>query len=168
MKKKTIISIIALYLICSYTFAQNKRTIGLSANVQSNQLGISLPIWVNQKIVLEPFIGIQSVSNIGTDLSIGLIPKYYFKNEKFAPYLGMGLGIIRYIPSNDNAISKSASNDFLGSLLFGIDYFIEPKFSVGIQAQGNCAIPSDNSNRFGSMGNNSFNTATVILVSLYF
>ncbi len=166
--KKTIICSIALFLTCSYTFAQNKRTIGLSANVQSNQLGISLPIWVNQKIVIEPFFGIQNVSKVGTDLSIGFSPKYYLKNEKIAPYLGLGLGLIRYIPSNDNAIAKNASNDYLSSLLFGIDYFIDPKFSVGLQAQGNFAFPDNNSNRFGSTGNSTFNTATALLVSLYF
>ncbi|MFZ4797559.1 MAG: hypothetical protein ACOYMA_08685 [Bacteroidia bacterium] len=169
MKKiRTVISVIILTCLSVIGYAQKKRNVGLSAGIQSNQYGISMPVWVSDKVVLEPYIGLKYINKVGSELSLGFTPKYYFKNEKIAPYIGLGLGLVSYKPADENVINKIATTSFVSGFLFGIDYFLDPKFSIGVQAQGNFLFPNGSSYQMGIENNVIFNTASAVVVSIYF
>jgi hypothetical protein len=53
-------------------------------------------------------------------------------------------------------------------LAFGAEYFIDPRFSIGIELQGNATKSDKNSMRFGNPGNWNFNLATMVSANMYF
>jgi len=165
---KRILLITALIFIFSIsTFAQSddtKRSVGLTAAIQDQQLDFLIPIWVSDRAVLAPNIGVVSAQDVGTDLSLGLVLKSYLRETVDAvPYLVFRGGAIFGIPSEGDTIT-----DFVLGVGFGGEYFFEPKFSVGIEIQGNASISDEGSFRFGNPGNTNFNTATVLTASIYF
>ena len=168
MKKIIVFILFLTFLSSGYLFSQAERTIGLSGSIQSNQLGISLPIWLGEKFVLAPALDFEYAEKIGTDFSIGLAPRFYFKNEKLSPYFGLKLGTAINIPSSDNTIDEETKWDILGGVAFGAEYFLGDNFSVGVEAQGNFTKSDKNSNRFGNPDGLNFNTATMISATIYF
>ena len=168
MKKTVIFTLFVFLLASTCLFSQTKRKIGLSGSLQSNQLGISVPIWMSEKIVLAPSVGFQFAEKIGTDLSVGLAPRYYLKNEQLAPYFGLKLGAAINMPSSENTIDESTKVDLVGGVAFGAEYFIAEHFSLGVEAQGNCTKSAKNSNRFGNPDGFNINTATMVSATIYF
>lgn len=168
MKKSIIFTLLVFLFASTSLFCQTKRKIGLSGSLQSSQLGISMPIWVSEKFVLAPSVGFQFAEKIGSDLSIGLAPRFYLKNEQLAPYFGLKLGAAINMPSSENIIDQSTKVDLIGGLAFGAEYFIADHFSLGVEAQGNCTKSDKNSNRFGNSDGLNFNTATMVSATIYF
>lgn len=166
MKKIFTFSFAAILFAYSL-FGQEKRSIGLSGSLQSNQLGISLPIWVTKNVVIAPVFQIASAQNIGTDFAIGIVPRYYFKTEKVSPYIGLKAGIANFNPSSKNLIDKS-SKDIIVGLAGGAEYFFTEKFSMGVEAQLNFTKSGIDSYRFGNPDGMNFNTATMISATVYF
>jgi hypothetical protein len=165
---KKILTLLVLIIFVKHSYCQKQRTFGLSANIQGNQLGIAVPIWLSKKFVLEPFVSVQHVESVGTDVGLGLTPKFYFKAEKIAPYIGLSLGVLNFNPAKENPVIKTGTTDIASGLVFGIDYFFEPKFSVGVQTQANFFSPGANSSRFSSNKGIIFNTASAVILSIYF
>ncbi|MCK9617017.1 MAG: hypothetical protein M0R21_04195 [Lentimicrobiaceae bacterium] len=168
MKKIIIVIAFLTFFSSNYLFSQTDRKIGLSGSVQSSQFGISLPIWLGEKFVLAPALDFEYAEKIGTDFSIGLAPRFYFKKDKLSPYFGLKLGTLINIPSSDNTIDSKTKYDFIGGLAFGAEYFLGDNFSLGVEAQGNFTKSDKNSNRFGNSGGLNFNTATMIFATIYF
>ncbi len=143
---------------------ENERSIGITASLQSEQLDFLIPIWTSERLVIAPNISFISAQDIGSDLSLGLTFKNYLKDiEDAVPYVAFRGGAIFGIPSDGDTIA-----DFLVGAGFGGDYFFKPKFSIGIEIQGNLSISDEGSFRFGNPGNMNFNTATALTASIYF
>jgi hypothetical protein len=140
------------------------RTWGLSASIQGGQLDIILPIWAGDKVVIAPAFNFVYVEDAGVDVGIGIVPRFYLQMDKVAPYVGGRAGAFLGLPSG----SAEDTTDWLLGLAFGGEYFLNPKFSVGVEAQANCTISDDLSDRFGNPGGLSLNTATAVFASVYF
>ncbi|MCK9423780.1 MAG: hypothetical protein M0Q38_14405 [Bacteroidales bacterium] len=168
MKKKIIFTVFTFLLLTDFLFAQHKGKIGLSGSIQSDQFGILIPIWLGEKVVLAPAFDFKFAEKVGTDFSIGLVPRFYFKNEKLCPYFGLKVGTAINIPSTDNKVESETTYDIIGGLAVGAEYFIVDYFSLGVEAQGNFTKSSKESNRFGNPGGLNFNTATMISATIYF
>lgn len=168
MKNKTILLITVLSLLPKLSSSQDKIIIGLSGTVQSTQFGILIPMWLDERFVIAPAFDLEFVEKVGTDLSIGLVPRFYFNNEQLAPYFGLKIGTIINIPSSKNEVDSDEKLDFIGGLAFGAEYFISDMFSLGVEAQGNLTKSDKNSIRFGNPDGINFNTATMISATIYF
>jgi hypothetical protein len=142
------------------------RTVGISASLQNNIYGINLPIWLHPKFVLAPSIGINYAQNIGTDYTIGLMPKFYLKTEKLSPFIDFKIAAIFNSPQTTN--DTNSKTDLLIGTGFGGEYFFNDNFSVSAEFQGNLTSSDKLSNRFGNPGNINFNLATVVTINVYF
>ena len=143
------------------------RTVGISATIQTTQMGIMIPFWVNSQITIAPAIDLQWGEKIGTDFTFGVVPHFYFSKDKLKPYLGLRAGIATYIPSGDND-QEVRSTDWITGIAFGGEYFFDPRFSIGIELQGNATKSDKNSMRYNNPGNWNFNLATMVSANLYF
>jgi hypothetical protein len=161
---KKLIFIVVLILSSSITNAQEERTWGVSANIQSNQFEFLIPIWASPTSTISPSISFVAAQDGGADLSLGLVPKFYLSEpEEAVPFVSFRGGAIIGIPNRGDPIV-----DFLFGAGFGGEYFFKPKFSVGIELQGNLTISDEGSFRFGNPGNVNFNTATSLTASIFF
>lgn len=146
----------------------NNRTVGITASIQQSQLGILVPIWVGPKVSISPGLDIAYAQTVGTDLGIGVVPKFYLKAEKLSPYFSMRAGAIFNIPSSDNEIQDETKVDILAGLGFGAEYFFDEHFSMGVEAQANFTFSDESSDRFGNPDGMNFNTAAAVTASIYF
>lgn len=177
MLKKVLVAIVLIIGLINSSFAQEaekSRTLGLSATIQQGQFGLMLPIWFSKNFVLAPAFQFLYAEKVGMDFSAGLVPRYYFKTEKIAPYLGLIAGVAVNKPAEQIPVfgmppqDNSARIDFIAGLAFGADYFFDPRFSIGVEAQGNFTKSDNKSSRFGNKGGINFNTATMVTASVYF
>jgi len=160
--------LLVLTIVTINLFAQEtkKRCVGLSTTFQQSDLGIQVPIWLSNKMTLAPYISFAMVTDAGNDIGIGIIPKFYLNTNKLSPYIGFKFATIIYNPPA-SANSKSTS-DLLIGMAFGGDYFFDPQFAIGVEAQLNYAISDDNSDRFGNPGGGNLNTAMAVSASVFF
>ena len=168
IRKRILFSLFAVLLLSSTSFSQGETKIGISGSVQANQLGILLPVRINERVVVAPAFDFKFAETVGVDFSVGLVPRFYLNDEKLAPYFGLKFGAMINIPSSDNVIDDETKVDFLGGLAFGAEYFLSESFSFGVEAQGNVTKSAENSYRFGNPGGINFNTATMISATIYF
>jgi len=156
-----------MIILATTVFSQDKTKIGLSGSIQENQFGILIPFCIEEKFVLAPAFNVVYAEKVGSEFSIGLVPKYYIKKDKISPYLGLKLGAIINIP-NSKILDFETKVDIVGGLAFGGEYFIDDNFSFGVEAQGNLTKSDKNSMRFGNADGINFNTATMIYATIYF
>ena len=145
-----------------------KRTIGIGASIQSSEFGITIPIWITKNFVLAPAIGLSYAETVSTDVAFGLMPKYYFKTDKFAPFIDIKFAAIMNYPSKDNTIDDEKELDYLGGIGFGAEYFFSPHFSFGVEAQANMTISDKDSDRYGNPDGVNMNLATAVIANIYF
>jgi hypothetical protein len=158
---------VSLFGAVKPTVSQEKaveRTFGLSASIQGGQLDVILPVWAGNKVVIAPAFNIVYVEDAGVDLGIGIAPRFYLQMDNVAPYIGGRVGTFFNLPSGN----AKNSTDWLLGLAVGGEYFLNPKFSLGVEAQTNFAISDDLSGRFGNPGGLSLNTAAAVFASVYF
>ncbi len=168
MKNKNLLLLLAIVIISKSSFSQDKKTIGISGTIQGSQFGIVLPVWLGDKFVLAPAFEFKAAEGIGTELGLGLNPRFYTKKEKLSPYFGLRAGVIINTPSSKNTIETSTKTDVLAGLAFGAEYFLSDNFSFGVEIQGNFTISNENSNRFGNPDGVNFNTGTMVSATVYF
>jgi hypothetical protein len=171
MKKLIFITLIGLFVFEVSVYGQNEKEnhpFGVSSTIQSGQLGISMPVWLGEKFVLAPAVDFKYAEKVGTDISIGVAPRFYLKKEKLAPYWGFRIGTLINIPASDNEVDDQTKLDILAGLNFGGEYYLSDRFSVGIEAQGNLTKSDKNSGRFGNPGGVNINLATLIFATMYF
>jgi len=167
MKRALIISIVLL-LVVKTLYSQSDVKVGLSGTLQSNQFGISVPVWLGQALVLAPGFDLRYAETVGTDFSVGLAGRHYLKKEKLCPYFGLKAGTAFFMPSSENAIDASTRVDVLVGIAFGLEYFITDNLSFGVEPQGNFTKSHKNSSRYGNPGGLNFNTATMLSATIYF
>ncbi|MCI0696980.1 hypothetical protein L0337_33865 [candidate division KSB1 bacterium] len=161
----TFASILAIFIF-QPVYAQTQpedRTFGLSASFQESQFDIILPFWIEQRAVLAPAISAVYAEDIGTDLGAGLVFRGYFGMRKVTPYLGARFGALISMPSRSDSIT-----DFFFGLLYGGEFFLDPHFSIGVEAQANLVKSDEKSTRFGNPGGVNINTAAAVIVNAYF
>jgi hypothetical protein len=165
---KSALTILLFICLASPAYTQKEIKIGLTGSIQGDQLGILVPIWLGEKFVLAPAFQINYAETIGTDIGIGVVPRFYIKKETLAPYIGFKFGAMINKPSSDNSIDNETKTDIIGGVAFGGEYFIGDNFSLGVEAQGNVTKSGENSNRYGNPDGFNFNTATMISATIYF
>ena len=133
-----------------------KRTVGLAASLQGGQANILVPIWLGDRFVLAPAVSLQHIENTITNLGLGAVARFYLYMERVAPYFGGQASALIGIPSGGGG---STTNLSIG-VLFGGEFFLHPKFSVGLEAHGDLFLPDT--------GPYSFNTSTTVIANVYF
>jgi len=112
------------------------RKFGLTASVQGGQTAILVPIWVGDATTIAPgfsFNFVENGSTFGTDLiQLGLLlaPRFYIDMPRVAPYFTIRGGVL----FNFISVFNDFTDIFLG-IGFGGEYFLNPKFSFGVEAQ---------------------------------
>ncbi len=146
------------------SFAQQQvtRTIGLSASIQSAQSFIVVPIFVGDRLVLAPGVALSYAEGTGTDLGLALGPKFYTEMGRIAPYLALRGAAFVALPSGGSSVI-----DWLFGIAFGGDYFVNPRFSFGVEAQLNATVSDNVSPRFGNPGGVNLDTAAAVNVTIY-
>jgi len=147
--------------------------IGLTASLQDNQLDVLLPIWLNSRLVITPAIGGAWVSDVASDVHLGLICRYNLRQGEAVPYLGIRFGTLILMPADnpsDAGMPKDNPNiiDVVLGPLVGGEYFLKERFSVGVEAQINIALSNEKSRRFGNPDGTNINTATAVFATFYF
>jgi hypothetical protein len=139
----------------SFTIPQST-VFGTSAAV-SDLLDILVPIWLGDVAVIAPGISVLYVENSGTQLGLLLSPRFYLRMSRVAPYIGGRVKAIITIPD-----AGTNTYDWVVGLVFGGEYFVNPKFSFGVETRLNGFIPDPD------VGNFILNTGASILATVYF
>jgi hypothetical protein len=156
--------IIAGFIFLSNCFAQlQKGQVGVSVSVQSPQLDFLIPVCLTENISFSPSIGISSISDHATDIAVGGILRYYFSNNIVSPFVGGRFGALILIPKTGDSIS-----DIVFGPLFGGEYFLGPKLSLGIELQLNIIKSGKYSMRVGNPEGTNINTASALFATIYF
>lgn len=142
---KKIIILTFFCLITATAFAQNrpgKGTKGLAASIQGNQTNILLPIWTSQETVIAPVVGIRYEADIATNLNLGVQSRFYRTlGRDFAHYLGVQ-GLIQHRSPD---VGDDQTDLIIGGTGGG-EYFLNPRFSLGVEAQLNLFLRDGNNN----------------------
>jgi hypothetical protein len=147
----------------------NGNSFGISALVQDSQFDILFPIPTSELIVVAPAVGFLYASEAGSDISFGLVGRFYLNNKVVRPFLGARAGLILFSPaSEDGQTEPESTTDYLVGFLAGGEYFLNEGFSFGIEAQLNAAISDENSIRFGNPGGTNINTGAAVFATVYF
>jgi hypothetical protein len=163
---RTIAVLIAVIACAPSLFGQTKTPssgVGLAASIQEGQFDIMVPIWLSERFTIAPAIGIVWAEDAGSDIRIGIAPRYYLRKEALSPYVGLRLGALMNSPSNG-----SSTTDILIGGAFGGEYFFSEYFSLGVEAQANMVISDSKSARFGNPGKMNLNTAAAVIAGVYF
>lgn len=167
--KKTTLSLVVLFILISLKgISQDHQKIGITGTVQTSQFGVRLPWHLGEKFALVPSFGLNVVEGVTTEFGFALQPRFYFNDEKLAPYFAINIGMILNSPDKDNEIETESQMDMLGGASFGGEYFIDDLLSVNVEIQGNFTKSDVNSFRFGNPDGTNFNFATQVGVTLYF
>ncbi len=161
---KTTLLFLTVFVLTSSCFAQpEKGKVGISVSVQNTQLDFLVPIFVNDHASLSPAFGITNISDQFTDISLGLIMRYYFSKNIVSPYVGARFGALMLTPQDGDLIT-----DFIFGPFFGGEYFFTQYFSVGIELQLNIVKSAEDSMRFDNPNGTNINTATAFIATIYF
>lgn len=161
---KTLQLLIMIILISSSFFAQPQRgKVGVSAEIQTKQMDFLLPIFVNDQVSLSPAVGLVSISDKYTDISLGLLIRYHLFIEKVTPFIGFRAGTLLFLPEEGDMIT-----DLLVGPSFGGEYYFSENFSVGIELQVNVVASGEKSMRFSNPKGTNINSATAIFATIYF
>lgn len=137
--------------------------VGIAASLQDEQLDIILPIWAGESFVLAPAVGFASIGNLGTDLRLAAMARFYLRKSTVSTYIGPKVGAILFSPS-----SGSSTTDILVGGMLGGEYFLTSQFSLGAEVQLNAFFADDASVRFGNPGTTSINTGSAVFATVYF
>lgn len=148
--------------------AQDKSRVGLTGSLQGNQFGILVPIWLGEKFVLAPALDYSYAQKAGSDIGIGLVPRFYLKKATVSPYVGIKAGVMIFKPYFFDNYKPETTVDLIGGVAFGGEYFMSEHFSFGVELQGNFTKSDENSNRFGNPDGVNFNLATQVSATIYF
>ncbi len=155
---------ILLVLSCGHAQeAQRSGLVGMSASFQGGQFDILVPIWVSDQVSLAPAVGIIWNEDNGSDIHLGVAPRFFLTKGKVAPYIGGRAGVLIGSPSNGES-----TKDWIVGLTGGGEYFIDEHFSVGVESQLTFTFSDVNSTRFGNPGKTNLNTGAAVFATVYF
>jgi len=134
------------------------RTWGLAATLQGGQPAVTVPLWMGDTMVIAPGLSLNWVDGVTTNIGLFVQPRFYTNMRRVATYLTGQVGVMMIMPNGGGDTTNLQVSGGLGG-----EYFINPKFSLGIEAllQGLVADIS------GASGK-SITTITVIQGNIYF
>ena len=155
---------IPVQMVCAEESFDHGR-FGLAASIQSNQLDISIPLWLSERFVISPVVSAAYIADglSYSDFGVGALFRYNMRTGRAVPYIGARAGVVILIPDEGDSML-----DIVLGPAFGGEYFFSPHFSIGVEGQVNVAISNDASSRFGNPGGTSINTATAVFATFYF
>lgn len=168
---KRLLLLLSLFILQGKLAAQehkSKHSIGIAATVQDGQFGFLIPIWVDKQFSIAPSLNINVASGVGSEYGIGIVPRYYLRRDKVAPFIGARAAALLFRPKVGNGLDPINTTDILVGGAFGADYFFDQQLAIGIELQGNFTFSDENSLRFNNPGKTNFNTASAIFISIYF
>jgi hypothetical protein len=133
-----------------------KRTVGLAGLIQNGHPEILVPIWLGDRFVLAPAVALQYQENVGSVVGLGGVGRFYLYMERIAPYFGGQVSADITMPDGPGP----NSTDLSIGVLFGGEFFLHQRFSVGVEAHGDFFLPDG--------GNNMFSTSTAVIANVYF
>ena len=161
---KTIFTILTIFIISSFCYSQpQKNNVGISGSIQNSQLDFLIPIFASDKVAIAPSIGIISISDQFTDLSVGALLRYYFTKNIVSPYIGLRFGAMILSPKGGDS-----QTDFILGPCFGGEYYFTQHFSAGLELQLNIAKSGENSLRYNNPNGTNIGTATAFYATIYF
>ncbi len=134
MKVKHSVIIAVLLLLGLISVAQSQETyvvrkFGLTASIQGGQPAIMVPLWLSDTVILAPGIQILYIENVRSDFGLFLAQRFYMEMKRVAPYISAQAGVMFNRP---DVGTKTEDLRFVAG--FGGEYFVNPKFSFGIEA----------------------------------
>lgn len=156
-----IVSVLAMISVAEEPSTQSK--VGLCAYLQSSQFDIAIPMWIAHRAVLVPSVGVTSIEGKASDVRVALMVRFNLGSGKAVPYVGGRVGLMWVTPK----YGESTQDMIVGPAVGG-EYFLDDRFSLGVEAQVNAAISGEKSSRFGNPGGTNINTATAALMTFYF
>ena len=175
---KMIAKRVLLFVFAMFFLAVHSQRVFASEGEQGRpRFGVGVPVsvqidefyfkwWLTDNVTIEPLFGFGMVSvndDKGYNWELGLEVAPRWGDEKLVKFIGVGYAV---------NILKSGSETYTDKLLaieFGLEYFVKEKLSfVGIVG-GNFVFADDGYSPYGSIpGSTTFNTASSLIVYLYF
>ena len=150
-------------LSASVQGAERFTKIGVSASVQGGQTNLMFPYWVSRWVVMAPSVSIMNVSDVGTDMGLGLFVRKNVRQGKAVPYFGARGGVLIFSPEGNDSVT-----DYVVGVAFGGEYLFDDHFSIGVEAQLNVTMSDEQSLRFNNPDGTNVNTATTVSATFYF
>jgi hypothetical protein len=155
--------IILLSVSLGFSQDDEKRNVGLGVTLQSSQMDILYAPYVSDKNALFFGFGFTYIKNLYSDIAIGILPRFYLTNGKISPYIAIRGGAIFHLPEHGEK-----STNILAGTAFGGEYFMDSRFSFGIEAQLNALFLNVNKPSTLNQSNITVNTATAFFGTIYF
>lgn len=140
-------------------------SVGMTASLQGGQRDILIPLWLNQRFVIEPMCTLSSAAqkdDYATDGGVGIMGRVNFTEGRAVPYLGLRTGVLF-----NSTKGQKKTTDFVFGWALGGECFLDPHFSLGVEMQLNSSLSDKNSTRFANPDGTNFNTATAVLATYY-
>ncbi|MEM9050754.1 MAG: hypothetical protein AAGC47_01775 [Bacteroidota bacterium] len=143
--------------------------VGLSATVQAEQFGLLVPVWLSDDIALVPSVRLNYADGLGTDLAVGLSLRDYLREGKVRPYFTPGVAaLFSFVDDSEDELEDASTLDWVLGMAIGGEYFLDPRFSFGVELGLAGYWSDENSNRFGNPDSFGINTSAAVLVNVYF
>ncbi len=154
----TLALVIFASLNSGYAQEEMTRKFGLTGSVQGGQTTILVPLWLGDRLTVAPGFNLIWVDGGTTNIGLQVTPRIYLDMNRIAPYITGTVGVRLNMPN-----AGGDSTDLLLALGLGGEYFINPKFSFGVEALLNGFITDiSGANIFAIV------TATAVHANVYF
>jgi len=141
-----------------YAQGEMTRKFGLTGSVQGGQTTILVPLWLGDRLTVAPGFSLDWEDGGDTDIGLLVMPRLYLDMNRIAPYISGTVGVMLNMPNGGGD-----TTDLMFGLGLGGEYFINPKFSFGVEARLNGMIEDiSGTNVF------SITTGTAVHANVYF
>ncbi len=131
----TLALVIFASLNSGYAQEEMTRKFGLTGSVQGAQTTILVPLWLGDRLTVAPGFNLIWVDGGTTNIGLQVTPRIYLDMNRIAPYITGTVGVRLNMPN-----AGSDTTDLMLALGLGGEYFINPKFSFGVEALLNGSI----------------------------
>jgi len=154
----TLALVIFASLNSGYAQEEMTRRFGLTGSLQGGQTTILVPLWLGDRLTVAPGFNLLWIDGGTTNIGLQVTPRLYFDMNRIAPYISGTIGVLLNMPNGGG----DTTNLILG-IGMGGEYFINPKFSMGVEARLNGAVAD-----FSGANNLTIITATAVHANVYF
>lgn len=154
----TLALVIFASLNSGYAQEEMTRKFGLTGSLQGGQTTILVPLWLGDRLTVAPGFSLLWVDGGTTNIGLQVTPRLYLDMNRIAPYISGTVGVMINMPN----VGGDTTNLILGIGLGG-EYFINPKFSMGVEARLNGAILN-----ISGAGVATITSATAVHANVYF
>lgn len=137
-------------LLTTSLIAQSRTAVIASIAQDENLLALSFR---SGKVAYIPAIGIHSLTDVGTDYSINITPRFYTSSSQTAPFISVKVGFLHKANPSNNLFSTG--------LGFGGEHIINEALAFGVELMLNY------NHSFNKNGRDEFITIPKIFVAVY-